>query len=188
MAATPIFGIVGWSGSGKTTLLEYIVQHLAARGLRVNVIKHSHHDLILEPAHKDSARLRTAGAAEVMVASPFRFAIVHELRGAPEPGLAEQVARLAPADIILVEGFKWDPIPKLEVHRPSLGQAPLYPNDPHIVAVACDAALPADLPGTVKSLDLNQPDQVLAWFLQQMETMRTADPAVNTQFLGKTLD
>jgi molybdopterin-guanine dinucleotide biosynthesis protein B len=168
MASTPIFGIVGWSGSGKTTLLEYLVQRFAARGLRVNVIKHSHHDLILEPAHKDSARLRAAGAAEVMVASPFRYALVHELRGAPEPGLMEQVARLAPADLTLVEGFKWDPIPKLEVHRPSLGQAPLYLRDPHIVAVASDAAAPDDLPRHLRWLDLNAPDQILTWFETQI--------------------
>lgn len=188
MAVSPIFGIVGWSGSGKTTLLEYIVAQLAARGLRVNVIKHSHHDLILEPAHKDSARLRAAGAAEVMVASPFRFAIMHELRGAPEPGLMQQVARLAPADIILVEGFKWDAIPKLEVHRPSLGQAPLYPNDPHIVAVACDAPLPDTLSDKVTCLDLNQPDQVLAWFLQQLEAHPPSGALKNADLLNAALD
>jgi molybdopterin-guanine dinucleotide biosynthesis protein B len=168
MAATAVFGIVGWSGSGKTTLLEYLVGQLAARGLRVNVIKHSHHDLILEPPHKDSARLRFAGAAEVMVASPFRYAIVHELRGATEPTLAEQVARLAPGDLVLVEGFKWDPVPKLEVYRPTLGQAPLYPNDPHIVAVASDQAAAADWDGSRAWLNLNQPEQVLDWLLAQL--------------------
>ena len=168
MASTPIYGIVGWSGSGKTTLLEYVVQQLAARGLRVNVIKHSHHDLILEPSHKDSARLRAAGAFEVMVASPFRYALVHELRGAPEPSLNEQIARLAPADLILVEGFKWDPLPKLEVHRPALGQTAQYLQDPHIVAVAADVAAPADLPAHLCWLNLNDREQVLQWFLQQL--------------------
>ncbi len=168
MASTPIVGIVGWSGSGKTTLLEYLLQRFAGRGLRVNVIKHSHHDLILEPAHKDSARLRAAGAAEVMVASPFRYALVHELRGAPEPGLMEQVARLAPADLILVEGFKWDPIPKLEVHRPSLGHEPLYLRDPHIVAVASDVAAPLALPPHLCWLNLNEPDQILRWFEEKI--------------------
>jgi molybdopterin-guanine dinucleotide biosynthesis protein B len=169
MVVPPIYGIVGWSGSGKTTLLEYVIKHLAARGLRVNVIKHSHHDLILEPAHKDSARLRNAGASEVMVASPFRYALVHELRGAPEPTLLEQVARLAPADLTLVEGFKWDPIPKLEVHRPQLGQAALYLRDPHIVAVASDVAAPPDLPAHLCWLDLNNHEQVLDWFLRQLQ-------------------
>src|SRR5471030_3302854 len=94
--AGTVLGVIGPSGSGKTTLLEFLVTELAARGLRVNVIKHSHHDLELEPPRKDSARFRQAGAADVMVASPFRYAIVHELRGAPEPTLAEQMARLPP--------------------------------------------------------------------------------------------
>ena len=158
-----VLGVVGWSGSGKTTLLEYLVRQLAADGLRVNIIKHSHHDIILEPPHKDSARLRMAGAAEVMIASPFRTAIMRELRGAPEPTLMEQVARLAPADLTLVEGYKWEPVPKIEVHRPSLGQPALYPNDEHIVAVASDGARPGDLRAGVAWLDLNQPADVLAW-------------------------
>jgi molybdopterin-guanine dinucleotide biosynthesis protein B len=165
MTTPLVVGVVGWSGSGKTTLLEFLLLRLAAQGLRVNVIKHSHHDLLLEPPHKDSARLRTAGAAEVLVASPFRYALVHELRGAPEPTLAEQVARLSPADLTLVEGFKWEPIAKLEVFRPHVGQQALYPNDPHIVAVASDVDAPADLPPHVRWFDLNAPQQILDWFL-----------------------
>ena len=120
-------------------MLEYLVGRLAERGLRVNVIKHSHHDVLLEPPHKDSARLRMAGAAEVMLASPYRVAIMRELRGEAEPSLAEHVARLAPADLTLVEGYKWEPIAKLEVYRPSLGKPALYPDDRNIVAVASDA-------------------------------------------------
>jgi molybdopterin-guanine dinucleotide biosynthesis protein B len=158
-----VLGVVGWSGSGKTTLLEYLVRELAAGGLRVNIIKHSHHDIILEPPHKDSARLRMAGAADVMIASPFRVAVMRELRGAPEPTLAEQLARLAPADLTLVEGYKWERMPKLEVHRPALGQAALYPNDAHIVAVASDAARPEGLAPALAWLDLNAPAEVLAW-------------------------
>ncbi|HEX8614181.1 MAG TPA: molybdopterin-guanine dinucleotide biosynthesis protein B [Telluria sp.] len=158
-----LLGVIGWSGSGKTTLLETLVGRLAADGLRINVIKHSHHDVMLEPPHKDSARLRTAGAAQVMIASPFRVAVIRELRGAPEPTLAEQLALLGPADLTLVEGYKWEAIPKLEVQRPSLGHPPLYPNDPHIVAVASDAPPPGDLPGNVAWLDLNDPASVLAW-------------------------
>ncbi len=158
-----ILGVVGWSGSGKTTLLEFLVAQLAAQGLRVNVIKHSHHDILLEPPHKDSARLRSAGAAEVMVASPFRFAVMHELRGAPEPTLREHVARLAPADLTLVEGYKWEAMPKLEVHRPALGHSALYPQDRHIVAVASDAPAPHDVRDGLVWLDLNAPEQVLAW-------------------------
>ena len=155
--------MVGWSGSGKTTLLEYLVARLAGRGLRVNVIKHSHHDVLLEPPHKDSARLRMAGAAEVMLASPFRVAIMRELRGVAEPSLTEHVARLAPADLTLVEGYKWEPIAKLEVYRPSLGKPALYPDDGNIVAVASDAPRPDGVPGHVAWLDLNQPAAVLNW-------------------------
>ncbi|MES2316053.1 MAG: molybdopterin-guanine dinucleotide biosynthesis protein B [Pseudomonadota bacterium] len=158
-----VMGVVGWSGSGKTSLLEYLVRALSERGLRVNVIKHSHHDIMLEPPHKDSARMRSAGAAEVMIASPFRVALITELRGEAEPSLAAHLARLAPADLTLVEGYKWEPIPKLEVHRPSLGQPPLYPGDPHIEAVASDAPRPAGLAPGLAWLDLNAPAAVLAW-------------------------
>jgi molybdopterin-guanine dinucleotide biosynthesis protein B len=162
-----ILGVVGWSGSGKTTLLEYLVAQLAARAIRVNVVKHSHHDIVLEPSHKDSARLRLAGAAEVMIASPYRTAIMRELRGAAEPSLAEHLARLAPADLTLVEGYKWEAMPKLEVHRPEVGERALYPDDPHIVAVAASVPAPAALNEGVAWLDLNRPDQVLDWLLRR---------------------
>jgi molybdopterin-guanine dinucleotide biosynthesis protein B len=161
--AGKLLGVAGWSGSGKTTLLEYLVAQLAEGGLRVNVIKHSHHDVQLEPPHKDSARLRRAGAAEVMLASPYRIAIMRELRDAAEPPLAELLAQLSPADLTLVEGYKWEAIPKLEVHRPSLGLAPLYPDDAQIVAVAADVPRPASAPPGLAWLDLNSPDSVLRW-------------------------
>jgi molybdopterin-guanine dinucleotide biosynthesis protein B len=163
-------GVVGWSGSGKTTLLEYLVGQLAAEGLRVNVIKHSHHDIVLEPPHKDSARLRAAGAGEVLIASPYRFAIQHELRGAPEPSLEEHLARLAPADLTLVEGYKWAAIPKLEVFRPELGRAPMYPEDVHVVAVASSAAAPPGLGRNLDWLDLDQPAAVLRWVRQRLDS------------------
>jgi len=154
-----ILGVIGWSGSGKTTLLEFLVGRLAGEGMRVNVVKHSHHDIMLEPPHKDSARLRTAGAAEVMIASPYRIAIMRELREAREPSLAELLARLAPADLTLVEGYKWEPLPKLEVYRPE---------DPHIVAVASSAPAPAGLAPHVAWLDLDQPEAVLRWLKGQV--------------------
>ena len=159
----PVLGVIGWSGSGKTTLLEYLVGRLAASGLRVNVVKHSHHDILLEPPHKDSARMRAAGAAEVMIASPYRVAIMRELRGADEPSLAEHLARLAPADLTLVEGYKWEALPKLEVYRPEVGKPPICPDDPHIVAVASSMARPSALAPHVAWLDLADPDAVLAW-------------------------
>lgn len=168
MPAHPVLGVIGRSGSGKTTLLEFVVKEMAARGLRVNLVKHSHHDLELEPPQKDSARLRLAGAAEVLVASPYRYAIVHELRGAPEPSLAQQLSRMGPADLTLVEGFKTDPIAKLEVFRPAVGQAPLYPHDLHVIAVASDSPAPVDLRAGVEWLDLNAHEQVLAWLLQRL--------------------
>jgi len=159
----PVLGVIGWSGSGKTTLLEYLVGRLAAAGLRVNVVKHSHHDIVLEPPHKDSARMRAAGAAEVMIASPYRVAIMRELRDAPEPPLAELLARLAPADLTLVEGYKWEALPKLEVFRPDVGKPPMYPLDPHIVAVASSMARPDGLAAHVAWLDLADRDAVLRW-------------------------
>nr|WP_307736059.1 molybdopterin-guanine dinucleotide biosynthesis protein B [Massilia pinisoli] len=159
-------GVIGWSGSGKTTLLTWLVGRLAAAGLRVNVVKHSHHDIMLEPPHKDSARLRAAGAAEVMIASPYRVAIMRELRGAAEPPLAEHLARLAPADLTLVEGYKWEPLPKLEVYRPEVGKPPMFPDDPHIVAVASTAARPDGLAAHVAWLDLEDRDAVLRWICQ----------------------
>lgn len=160
-----ILGIAGWSGSGKTTLLEFLLPQLVAQGLRVNVIKHSHHDLVLEPVHKDSARLRAAGAAEVLLTSPYRFALIHELRGEPEPTLAQQIARLSAADLTLVEGFKREPIPKLEIHRPALGKPALYPEHSDIVAVASDAAPPSVLARPLDWLDLTQREQILAWVM-----------------------
>jgi molybdopterin-guanine dinucleotide biosynthesis protein B len=163
-----VLGVVGWSGSGKTTLLEFLVTRLAAQGVRVNVLKHSHHDIVLEPAHKDSARLRAAGAAEVMIASPYRYAIAHELRGGAEPPLAALLARLGPADLTLVEGYRWEALPKLEVHRPELGKPPLYPDDAHIVAVAANVAAPVDLAAHVDWLDLACPEAVLAWLLRRI--------------------
>lgn len=161
-----VLGVVGWSGSGKTSLLEYLIARLAGQGLRVNVVKHSHHDVELEPPRKDSARLRMAGAAEVLLASPYRVAILRELREVGEPALAAHLARLAPADLTLVEGYKWERLPKLEVFRPSLGRPALYPDDPDVLAVASDGPPPEQ--GGPAWLDLNDPDQVLAWLLDWM--------------------
>lgn len=159
----PVLGVVGWSGSGKTTLLEQLVARLAADGLRVNIVKHSHHDIELEPPRKDSARLRHAGAAEVMIASPYRIAIMRELRAEPEPALDDLLARLAPADLTLVEGYKWAALPKIEVHRPALGKPPLFRDDATIVAVVSDVARPADARDSLAWLDLNDPGRVVDW-------------------------
>ena len=159
----PVLGVVGWSGSGKTTLLEYLLARLAGEGLRVNIVKHSHHDIELEPPRKDSARLRQAGAAEVMIASPYRIAIMRELRATPEPALDELLARLSPADLTLVEGYKWEALPKLEVHRPALGKPALFRDDATILAVVSDVARPRDARDGLSWLDLNDPDRVVDW-------------------------
>ncbi|MBL8509286.1 MAG: molybdopterin-guanine dinucleotide biosynthesis protein B [Chitinimonas sp.] len=161
-----VFGLIGRSGSGKTSLIEAMLPCFAAQGLRVNVIKHSHHDVQLEPPSKDSARFRSAGAAEVLLATPYRFAIFHELHDAPEPDLDAQLARLAPADLTLVEGYKRFAIPRLEVYRPALGLAPLYPEVPELLAIASDQALDTALP----VLDLNQPARIAAFILESLQS------------------
>lgn len=158
-----VVGVVGTSGSGKTTLVEYLVARLAEEGMKVNVIKHSHHDFELEPPRKDSARFRRAGAAEVMIASPYRFAIIHELHNQPEPSMDEQLQRLSPADLTLVEGFHAWPIDKIEVYRREVGEGPRYGSDNSIVAVASDQPRPPDAREELAWLDLNQPEAVLTW-------------------------
>jgi molybdopterin-guanine dinucleotide biosynthesis protein B len=152
-------GIVGWSGSGKTTLLTALVRVFRARGLAVSTIKHAHHDLPLDQPGKDSFLHAQAGAAEVILASGSGYALfAHGAR----PGLAGLLERLTPVDLVLVEGFKGDDIPKLEVFRPALGQAALWPNM-RVLAVASDAAL-ADCP--VPVLGLGEVDAI-ADFLQE---------------------
>jgi molybdopterin-guanine dinucleotide biosynthesis protein B len=141
-----VFGLAGWSGSGKTTLLTKLIPELVGRGISVSTIKHAHHEFDIDKPGKDSWLHRQAGASEVMVASARRFALMHELRDAPEPTLDELIARMAPVDLLLVEGFKHDSHPKLEVHRPSVGKPLLYPEDPHIVGIVSDKALAAPLP------------------------------------------
>jgi len=141
-----IFGLAGWSGSGKTTLLTKLIPELTGRGISVSTIKHAHHAFDIDKPGKDSWLHRQSGAREVMVASSRRFALMHELRDEPEPSLEQLAARMAPVDLLLVEGFKAHAHPKLEVHRPSVGKPFLYREDPHIVAIACDTALTAPLP------------------------------------------
>jgi molybdopterin-guanine dinucleotide biosynthesis protein B len=137
-----IIGLAGWSGSGKTTLLTKLIPRLTARGLTVSTVKHAHHAFDLDQPGKDSHSHRMAGATEVLVGSANRWAVVHELRGAAEPSLRELLAKLAPVDIVIVEGYKREPHPKLEVYRASVRKPLLQPEDPHIVAIAADQPLP----------------------------------------------
>ncbi|WAW09329.1 molybdopterin-guanine dinucleotide biosynthesis protein B [Oxalobacter vibrioformis] len=167
-----LLGIAGWSGSGKTSLLEKLLPLLIARGCRVNVIKSSHHDVQIEPPHKDSARMRAAGAAEVMLSSPHRYMLVHELRGADIPALDELTGRMTPADITLVEGFRAEAIPKLEVFRPAVGKSAIYPDDTTIVAVASDVPCPENLSRQVDWLDLNRPEKICDWLFESQSHLR----------------
>jgi molybdopterin-guanine dinucleotide biosynthesis adapter protein len=152
------FAISGRSGQGKTTLIEALLPWFGARGLTVNVIKHSHHSIELEPPGKDSARFRRAGAGEVVIASPFRYAIVKELNGAHEPSLDELAARLSHADLVIVEGFALETLPRLEVVRPSTGVAPLYQTDVEILAVASDE--PQSIDASMPVLPLNDIERI----------------------------
>jgi molybdopterin-guanine dinucleotide biosynthesis protein B len=137
-----LFGLAGWSGAGKTTLVVRLLPALAARGLCVSTMKHAHHSFDIDQPGKDSHRHRAAGATEVMIASAQRWALMHEHGGAPEPTAAALAAHMTAVDLVLVEGFKREPHPKLEVHRAANGKPLLHPGDPHIVAVASDQPLP----------------------------------------------
>jgi molybdopterin-guanine dinucleotide biosynthesis adapter protein len=153
-----VIGIVGWSGSGKTTLLTRLIPLLRAAGLTVSTVKHTHHGFDMDRPGKDSYRHREAGAHEVLVAGGARWALLHEVAGS-EPGLPDLLARLEPVDLVLVEGFKSHPFPKLEVHRPTLGKPPIWPDQPDIVAIATDMPISADR----RLLPLNDPAAVVAW-------------------------
>jgi molybdopterin-guanine dinucleotide biosynthesis protein B len=152
-----IIGLAGWSGSGKTTLITKLVPCLLARGLRVSTLKHAHHGFDLDKPGKDSFVHRAAGATEVIISSAKRWAILHELREEPEWDLADLVAKMSPVDLVLVEGFKRDAFPKLEIHRAENGKPLLHSDDPHIVAVACDTALPD---AKVPVVDLNDIEKI----------------------------
>jgi molybdopterin-guanine dinucleotide biosynthesis protein B len=141
-----VIGLAGWSGAGKTTLLTRLIPHFIAQGLRVSVIKHAHHEFDVDVPGKDSWVHRQSGAAEVLVSSTRRWALMHELRGANEPKLPELLAKLSPVDLVLIEGFKREPHRKIEVHRAANGKPALFPDDPGIVGIATDTKLETTLP------------------------------------------
>src|SRR6476659_352063 len=136
-----IIGLAGWSGSGKTTLLTKVIPRIVARGLKVSTVKHAHHSFEMDRPGKDSHTHRMAGATEVLVGSANRWAVVHELRGEAEPTLPALLRKASPVDLVLVEGYKGDSHPKLEVYRAANGKPLLHPGDPAIVAVASDTPL-----------------------------------------------
>ena len=146
-----VIGVAGWSGAGKTTLLTRLIPHLVARGLRVSTLKHAHHAFDIDQPGKDSHAHRLAGATEVLISSANRFALMHELRGEPEWTLRVLLDKLSAVDLVLVEGFKRETHPKLEVFRAAVGKPLLHPEDRNIVAIASDGAVVASVP--VVSLD-----------------------------------
>jgi molybdopterin-guanine dinucleotide biosynthesis protein MobB len=168
-----LFGLAGWSGSGKTTLMARLLPALTARGLRVSTLKHAHHRFDIDQPGKDSHTHRQAGATEVMVASAARWALMHELRGAPEPMVEDLVGRMSPVDLVLIEGFKRHAHPKLEIWRRANGKPLLFPEDPHIVAIATDEVLP-DCP--LPRLDLDDVEAI-AGFVVQSTGLDAAAPA-----------
>lgn len=161
-----VFGIAGWSGSGKTTLVEKLIPELTGRGLGVSVIKHAHHGFDLDRPGKDSYRHREAGATQVLMLSGERWVLMHELRGRAEPPLEEQLRLLAPCDVVLIEGYKAAAVPKIEIYRPAYGKAPLWPDNPQVVAVASDVGVDCPLP----LLPLNDPSAVVQFILDYPET------------------
>ena len=147
-----LIGLCGWSGSGKTTLITALVPALISRGRSVSTVKHAHHAFDVDKPGKDSYVHRQAGAHEVLISSERRWALMREHRGAPEPDLAELVAHLSAVDLVLVEGFKREIHPKIEIHRAVVGKPLLYPDDPHILAIASDPVMSA---APIPHVDLN---------------------------------
>ena len=141
-----IFGIAGYSGSGKTTLIERLIPLFTGDGLRVSLIKHAHHSFDIDHPGKDSYRHRHAGCSEVLVTSKLRWALMHELRGDREPTLDEMIKLIAPCDLLLIEGYKREPLDKLEVYRSTLGEPLLFAQDPRIIAIAGDERVATELP------------------------------------------
>jgi molybdopterin-guanine dinucleotide biosynthesis protein B len=166
-----IIGLAGWSGSGKTTLITKVLPRLLARGVRVSTLKHAHHGFDLDQPGKDSFMHRAAGATEVVISSARRFAILHELREEPEWDLPDLLVRLAPVDLVLIEGFKRDAFPKLEIHRAENHKPLIHPEDPHVVAIAADTALPQ---ATVPVLDLNDIERIADVLLEHATPLQGA--------------
>jgi len=169
-------GISGWSGCGKTTLIVALIPRLRARGFTVSTLKHAHHDVDLDTPGKDTWRHREAGAQEVILATGRRWALLHELREAPEPSLADLLTYLQPVDLVLVEGWKRGAYPKLEIWRPvNQDQPPHFPDDPTIIAVASDPPLDPTRYGRrdLPALPLNDvetvADFVAGWLVTSIE-------------------
>lgn len=164
-ARVPVIGIAAFSGTGKTTLLTRLIPLLKSKGLRIGLIKHSHHNFDIDHPGKDSYKLRQAGANPVLLSSQHRRAIITEHETPAEPLLSEQLKHLDQSnlDVVIVEGFKREKFPKIELYRPSLGNPALYPDDQSIIAVATDAKLAVE--PNIPVFDINQPDLIAAFVL-----------------------
>ncbi len=172
-----IAGIIGWHDSGKTTLVTALVAELVSRGYRVSTVKHAHHSFDVDTPGKDSWKHRESGATEVMVGSAARWALMHELRGNPEPALAKLLSSMSPVDLVLVEGFKNEDHQKIEVYRQSLDEPPNALRDPTIVALADDGTT-TDLPDRVQRLDAGDPMAVADFIERHWGLKRSADRTV----------
>lgn len=159
-----LYGIVGWKNAGKTGLMERLVTQITARGISVSTVKHAHHSFDVDHPGKDSFRHRAAGAREVLLASKNRFALMHELRDAPEPTLSELLTRLSPVDLVLIEGYKRDGHPKVEAHRAETGNPLIAPNDATIKAIASDTPLDTNCP----VFDLNDTAAIADFILSEV--------------------
>ncbi|UUV06310.1 MULTISPECIES: molybdopterin-guanine dinucleotide biosynthesis protein B [Ruegeria] len=159
-----VYGVTGWKNAGKTGLMERLVAEITGRGFAVSTVKHAHHSVDVDQPGTDSHRHRVAGASEVLLASGQRIALMQELRGAPEPPLAELLARLSPVDLVLVEGFKREDHPKIEAYRAAAGNALMAPENGTIRAVASDTALDLDRP----VFDLNDTAGVADFILKEV--------------------
>jgi molybdopterin-guanine dinucleotide biosynthesis protein B len=161
-----IFGFAGWSGSGKTTLIETLIPVLTRQAGRVSLVKHAHHAFDVDQPGKDSWRHRQAGCTEVLVSSGVRWALMHELRGDAEMTLPQALSRLSPCDLVLIEGYKAYPMPKLEVWRPAVGKPPLHPGDAHIAGIATDDVPAARAASALPVFSLDEVDAI-ATFIRE---------------------
>jgi molybdopterin-guanine dinucleotide biosynthesis protein B len=169
-----VFGFAGWSGSGKTTLIEQLIPRLVARAGKVSLVKHAHHAFDIDHPGKDSYRHREAGCSEVLVSSARRYAITHELRDERELTLGEAIARLAACDLVLVEGYKTEAIPKLEVWRPAVGKPLLHPIDRAVLGIATDD--PGALPQlTLPVFRLDDVDEIATFVLAKAADRSVSD-------------
>ena len=175
---TPAIGFAGWSGSGKTSLIEKVIPRLAKGGLHVSLVKQAREDFDVDRPGKDSHRHRLAGAREVLVHSSRRWVLMHELRGADEPALEEQIERLSPCDLVIVEGVRAPSIPTIEVWRPETGKPLRHSDHPTVVAIATDAPLQANVP----VLDMNDAEAVARFICSTLGLLCAREPRSGTPY------